>query len=260
MNKSEGTSSILLQIIQELNKFKTIQNFSFALGGGTNLALRYNHRISKDLDLFCPDIIGFKGYKAIERELKDLFGQNVFSITYPLNETDQFVFLRALIKKENETIKLELIQNTKNTKPIEETRGIKMISEFDIGIMKLYALSDRMSKKDVYDLDYITENIRLQDLFEGLRIKQETYKLDNEKSIFELNKKANPINDPDLLIKFDTGSYLLNKNKPGHSEDSLNIIKGNKNWHSARMSWRMKVRELFRSLNLKFPKNKGKKI
>jgi hypothetical protein len=49
-----SVSEALIKTIRELQELPSLQHFS--LGGGTNLALRYHHRQSIDIDLFCPDI------------------------------------------------------------------------------------------------------------------------------------------------------------------------------------------------------------
>ncbi|SFF77588.1 Nucleotidyl transferase AbiEii toxin, Type IV TA system [Salegentibacter agarivorans] len=56
----KAVSPVLYQSIKELQSLKSLQ--SFALAGGTNLAVRYDHRESIDIDLFCTEIIGFKGF------------------------------------------------------------------------------------------------------------------------------------------------------------------------------------------------------
>jgi hypothetical protein len=43
------------------------------LGGGTNLAIRYDHRESIDIDLFFSGIIGKSGYIKIENEIQAYF-------------------------------------------------------------------------------------------------------------------------------------------------------------------------------------------
>ena len=85
----------LLNTLKKLQDFPSLQQFT--LGGGTNLALRFKHRKSIDIDLFCTDIIGRKGFENIERELKEFFGKSVLAFTYPCNENDQFIFARCLI-------------------------------------------------------------------------------------------------------------------------------------------------------------------
>lgn len=37
----------------------------FYLGGGTNLAVKYNHRLSIDIDLFSTDIVGIEKLQHI---------------------------------------------------------------------------------------------------------------------------------------------------------------------------------------------------
>lgn len=70
----KAVSSALIRTIRELQDLKSLKKF--ALAGGTNLALRYNHRESIDIDLFCPEIIGFVD---------------------PTNINDQFTFLRFYV-------------------------------------------------------------------------------------------------------------------------------------------------------------------
>ena len=61
-----AVSPEILRTIQELQRLPSLWGFS--LGGGTNLALQYNHRISDDIDLFCPHIVGISGFANIEKE------------------------------------------------------------------------------------------------------------------------------------------------------------------------------------------------
>ena len=57
----QAVSPALLQTIKELQQLPSLN--AFALAGGTNLALRYNHRISEDIDLFSTNIIGIEGFE-----------------------------------------------------------------------------------------------------------------------------------------------------------------------------------------------------
>ena len=45
----------------------------FHLGGGTNLAIKYNHRVSTDIDLFLSNIVGLKLMIEINKLLKSEF-------------------------------------------------------------------------------------------------------------------------------------------------------------------------------------------
>ena len=55
-----AVSLILKQTILELQNLPSIAQFG--LGGGTNLALRYNHRVSIDIDFIAPVIIVTIGF------------------------------------------------------------------------------------------------------------------------------------------------------------------------------------------------------
>lgn len=57
----KADSPAICEIIFQLQSIPSLSDFS--LGGGTNLALQYNHRISEDIDLFCPNIVGKQGLK-----------------------------------------------------------------------------------------------------------------------------------------------------------------------------------------------------
>lgn len=137
---------------------------------------------------------------------------------------------------------------------IETKDGIKLISKKDIGLFKLISASNRAAKKDIYDLDYITDEISLIELFEELKEKVNKFNSDSDKTIFDLDEEKSPIINPNLLLSFDNG-IKRNQSRPVHSDDSIQNFEG-KTWHSARYSWRTKVRKLFKHLDLDFPKSK----
>jgi len=245
----QAVSSELLQTISELQELPSLK--SFALAGGTNLALRYNHRISEDIDLFSIDIIGIKGFEKIESEVKALYGENVVNVVYPLKENDQFVFLRFFVVKNNVTIKVDVIQNMKALFGFEEIMGIVCYSLKDIGLFKLVSCSNRPAKKDIYDLDYLTDTEDLIDLYNLLKTKKETFKKQTDKNIFDLDNDPDPIDNPHLLLLFD--KRVATKQKMRHSHDNILTIENSKTWHMASINWRLKVRGLFKYLELKYP-------
>jgi hypothetical protein len=55
MSHHTPVSDELLETIHELQQLSSLSEFGLA--GGTNLALRYGHRISVDIDLFSPSMI-----------------------------------------------------------------------------------------------------------------------------------------------------------------------------------------------------------
>ena len=94
-----AVSSAIVKTILELQKLPSLSNFSLA--GGTNLAIRYNHRISDDIDMFCYDIIGKAGFQKIEEEVKQYFGKRARSFDDPCDINDQYTFLRFYVDAED---------------------------------------------------------------------------------------------------------------------------------------------------------------
>lgn len=251
----KAVSDELFETISELLGLKSLSKFS--LGGGTNLAIRYNHRISIDIDLFCSEIIGKAGFEEIVRDIKTFYGNDVFGCDFPCDISDQYIFLRFFVRKNEIVIKVEVLQNFRMLNPPEVLRGIRLLSEQDIGMLKLMSLSNRASKKDVYDLEYLTQNIPLPELYDALKRKQELFNTVDDQTIFDLDKEQSPVGKPELLLKFDSPSNTGNRSKPSHTHDRIFIVEGKKSWTVARSAWRRKVRLLFNHLSFSFPDTEG---
>jgi hypothetical protein len=250
-----AVSAELIQIIKELQSLSSLGDFSLA--GGTNLALRYNHRISIDIDLIIPKIIGKNGYEAIISEVESYFGKDNTTIQL-INEEfgDQFLFLRVFITKGDFTVKVEFLQNMITLSETEIHGGIRMVSKLDIGLFKLMSASNRLAKKDIYDLAYITEEISIIELYNNLKDKKESYCKPIHRTIFDLDNEISPVDKPELLLEFD--SIASNSDlRPFHSHDRIELVEGSKSWILARMEWRSKVRQLFNYLEKNFPSPKG---
>lgn len=244
-------SPVIIETIKELQNLPSLSNF--ALAGGTNLAYKFNHRESIDIDLFCNSIIGIKAFEQIEKEVIAFYGADLISgLDYPLKETDQFIFLRFWVKKPGGLIKIEVIQNMLTLHDIEEINGIKLIDLKDIGTYKLLSASSRGAKKDIYDLDFITDAIDIIDLFEELIEKRKIFNKPEHRNIFDLDRDECPTTNPLLLLNFDN-KIVIKGIKPIHSHDNIVITENAKSWHAASSSWRMKVRKLFRHLNIEYP-------
>ena len=253
----DAVSPEILKTILELQNLPSLSGFS--LGGGTNLALQYNHRISDDIDLFCPEIIGRDGFKKIEDEVADYYGDKAMRFDRPCNIDDQFIFLRFfIIISRDLTVKVELLQNMKNVSPIEVNQGLRLLSKLDIGLFKLVSAANRATKKDIYDLDFITNDIPLVDLYQKLEDKTSEFNADKDRTIFDLDKQLSPIDNPDLFLKFD--DVQVSMRMPSHSHDNIHIVEGSKQWASSKIDWRTKVRSLYSYLGMRFPSPKGMRI
>ena len=246
----KAVSSTLLNTIKELQALNSLKNF--ALAGGTNLALRYNHRESIDIDLFCTDIIGFKGFKDAKLEIENFYGENAFNFIDPTAINDQFTFLRFFIKKGETIIKVDLLQNMKILDPIEIVMGTRLLSVKDIGLFKLMSASSRPAKKDIYDLFYITEDVSLIELYHQLKEKYKRFNSPKDRNIFDLDKENSVLDNPLLLLRYDS-NYKVSKDKMMYSHDNILNIEGTASWPLASMNWRMRLRKLCRHLDIQFP-------
>lgn len=245
----QAVSPALLQTIKNLQQLPSLS--AFALAGGTNLALRFNHRISEDIDLFSTEIIGIEGMEKIESEIKEQYGNKVIKIIYPVKENDQFVFLRFYIVKKGLTIKVDVIQNMKSLYDFEMIEGVNCYDVKDIGLFKLVSCSNRPAKKDIYDLDYITQTDGLIELYALLKSKKNRFNQYSDKNIFDLDNAPDPIDNPYLLLLFD--KRMAEKQKIRHTHDNILNVEGSKSWQHASSSWRMKVRRLYRKMQIEYP-------
>ncbi len=241
---------LLVSTIKELQNLSSLHGF--LLAGGTNLALLYNHRISYDIDLMPNTIIGNEGFEKAIEEVSELYGQNNVVVNrINGNMDEQFIFLRLFVTKASATIKVELLQNIQYMTDPVEFDGIGILSKPDIGLLKLMSASNRFAKKDIYDLDYITDEIPIMELLGLLQKKSEIYNQPQHRNIFDLDGEVSPISSPELLLAFD--DRKRSRNRPFHSSDRIDIIEGSKSWQEARISWRFKMRGLFHEMGLEFP-------
>jgi hypothetical protein len=246
----KAVSDSLLATILELQQIPALSKSS--LGGGTNLAIRYGHRASYDIDLFFPGIIGKAGYEQISNEVNAFYRDAVFAMDYPCDTNDQFLFQRFFIRKDDESIKVEILQNMQTYCEPEIISGIRLMNLNDIGPLKLMSASNRANHKDIYDLDYVTDHISLNRLMDLLKHRQEIYNQPEHQNIFDQDGELSPIDKPELLLKFEE-PVKGSPSRPGHSNPRIDVIDGGKNWAVARNSWRRKVRAHYISIGKDFP-------
>lgn len=142
-----GAFSVLKQLMQ----LKELQSFS--LVGGTALSLRYGHRTSIDLDLFCPE--AFNSDQIVDT-LKKEFGDGYRTESKNVR-WGVFCYIRE-VKVDLVHYPHPLIDN------IEETDDIRLFSDKDIIGMKLNAILGRGRKKDFWDLYELLKYYPLTDM------------------------------------------------------------------------------------------------
>lgn len=120
----------------------------FPLVGGTNLSLRYGHRVSIDLDLFTntnfdPDEVLAAIVKTLPQTIK-------------LDQRGQSLWLTI------DDIKVDLILHEyPYLRGIEEVEGFRLLSVEDIIPMKLEAMATRGVKKDFWDIAELLDHFSL---------------------------------------------------------------------------------------------------
>ncbi len=145
-----------------LELLKTICTISslhdFALGGGTNLALRFGHRFSIDLDFFTnTEFNNAMVFQTINRQFPTA------ELLFEQNQT--MMFSINGIKVDFILYPFEWLQ------PIELTEQLRLINVKDIIPMNLQAISNRFSKKDFWDIAFLLKDFSLEKMIEIFKTK-----------------------------------------------------------------------------------------
>ncbi len=148
---NDCVSTLLSAILSEVMRDPLFS--PFRLVGGTNLALRYKHRISVDIDLFTDFEYGSLNFRDFE---------NWFRTHYPYVETSDTSSKIGMGRmyyvgySEQECIKIDLIYESEPfLYPEELNDSIRMASAIEIAVMKLNAIFYGGRKKDFWDLHYL---------------------------------------------------------------------------------------------------------
>jgi hypothetical protein len=147
-----------LDILKKIMAITELQDFF--LVGGTNLALRYGHRTSVDLDFFC--ITNFENetvFKILER--------NFTGFTYQNRQNPIGVFGYI------DDVKVDFIKHhyfEMIDKPILE-EDIRMFGDKDIIAMKIFAILKRAQKKDFWDLAELFNHYSMSEIIKSYNSK-----------------------------------------------------------------------------------------
>ena len=128
-------------LLIELFKHEFLNDYF--LVGGTNLALRFNHRKSIDLDIFSDKPYSFESAEYLKNILKNKFGDR-FKTTQ-ISEVGVFGFI--------DQIKTDFVFSPyRMLKPIIKSGNVRLADLEDIAAMKVNAVSGRGTRKDFYDI------------------------------------------------------------------------------------------------------------
>jgi predicted nucleotidyltransferase component of viral defense system len=145
---------------QWLRRFEAVKRFYLA--GGTGLALYFGHRFSVDLDFFSAyaDSVGPDERSA----LRSLLDDPTLEITYDKDST----FVANWRGVGISFFRLNLYPLVRPTILVE---NVPLASVEEIGAMKLAAIIDRGTRKDMVDLYYILQRASLDSIFQVAAIK-----------------------------------------------------------------------------------------
>ncbi|MEO8852909.1 MAG: nucleotidyl transferase AbiEii/AbiGii toxin family protein [Ginsengibacter sp.] len=151
MLQKKAVEPATLELLRKISSLHLINDF--ALGGGTNLALRLGHRVSIDLDFFTnSEFTNSIVFQTITREFPDA------ELLFEQNQTMMF---------DINGIKVDFVLYPfKWLKPFELIEKARLISVSDIIPMKLQAISNRFSKKDFWDIAFLLKDFPLQKMME----------------------------------------------------------------------------------------------
>ncbi len=149
MLQSQTVDATTLELLKQLMQLRDLKDFN--LVDGINLALRFGHRLSIDIDLF----------------------SNVPFVPLELFQAIKNRFPQAELKSSSHSMLFLYINEVKidcvlvpfpYLRPIEIIDDIRMVSVPDIIAMKLAAVSSRGVKKDFWDIAELLDHYKLDEM------------------------------------------------------------------------------------------------
>ena len=135
----------------------------FRLVGGTNLSLRFGHRMSDDIDLFTD-----AEYGSLDFGKYELFLKSNFPYYYSGDKTSIVGFGRSYYigSSPNNCVKLDLMYTDKFLSPEDIIDNVRMASVDDIVAMKMNAIMRGGRKKDFWDIHKLLNLYSLRQMLE----------------------------------------------------------------------------------------------
>lgn len=139
-----------LQLIDEISRYGGIADPFWTLGGGTVLMFRYNHRLSKDIDIFVPDpqYLGF-----VTPRLSDAAADLTQDYT---EQPGSFVKLQFEEGEVDFVAAPNLLEDAWDTWEICG-RSVKVETASEIIAKKMYHRGDRLTARDLFDFALVIE-------------------------------------------------------------------------------------------------------
>ena len=176
----------LFKLAVKILSREKIPNNQWSFGGGTALMLYYNHRRSKDIDIFLRDVQLLTRFTP---RLNDYVAERVDDYT----EMSSFLKLRSG-RQEIDFIVAPLLTQKPTVRKMIGSRQVFVETPEEIVIKKIFYRAETFKTRDVIDLavvikdkaDGLLENITV---YEG-RIDVLRKRLENLKRVFDIELKA----------------------------------------------------------------------
>ena len=161
---------------------------SFVLVGGTNLALKFGHRLSIDLDLFSKESF----------DTEEIY--NVILAKYP--KTELVSQSKTMFFTYTNEVKLDFVYLPyPYLEPVEDHDGIRLLSLKDIAAMKFNAISRRGVKKDFWDVAELLDNFTIEQMIGFYKQKYSSHDILHLLRALVYFEDAEKQKDPDPLKK-----------------------------------------------------------
>jgi len=158
----ETVATSTLELLESLMAIPELSDF--ALVGGTNLALRFGHRISVDIDLFSN-----KPFDS--NDIVPVLLNNYPSLLITSQKKSS---LQCWISD----IKVDIVLHEyPYLQPVDIISGLRLASTSDIVAMKLNAVSQRGARKDFWDIAELLDQYSLEDMLQFFSSKYKMYEV-----------------------------------------------------------------------------------
>lgn len=187
----ETTLPILKEVLKRTSGRKELAEFR--LVGGTNLSLRFGHRMSDDIDYFTAVEYGTADFSAIYKMLRQEFdyidgeGKNVgFGNSYFVGNSSA----------DGDKVKLDIMYTDPFLYKPEILDGVSFASVEDIVAMKLNAVTDGDGrKKDFWDIHFLLGMFSLKEMLD-LHERRHPWEHERNQILMDLNNFIKADKDP----------------------------------------------------------------
>ncbi len=157
------SDTVRSQLKDALHEVMSIPEFDcFRLVGGTNLALKEDHRISRDIDLFTDITYGKVDFKKLYEILKERF-----KYVSPLPEsTTGFGVVFYVGESEENCVKIDVMYTEPFLDDADQYGTVRMATERDMIAMKMDAIFTGARKKDFWDIHLLLEKHSLEEMID----------------------------------------------------------------------------------------------